>query len=389
MTRILFVIDNLRLGGAQEFLLSLVGALDRSRFELHVVSLSRDNPLKDELRATGVDYTLLGLRPGDPRAIWRIKRLIRRTRPHLVHAFLFASKTYGRIAAILSKVPGIVVHEVANDGAWKKWHHRFLDRILAPRTDQWIANADAVWRYYVTKEKVSPEKIRIVHTVPDLSRFDINLSQAECRARLIQNSNAPLIGTVARLHPQKRLDILLHAMHLMDCGGTPVRCLIVGSGREEFRLQKLSCLLGLEGKVFFLGPRRDLPVILRALDVYVNCSDYEGLPITLMQAMWMSRPVVATAVDGNTEIVLDGETGLLVPPAHPGKLADAMNLLLADELMAQKLGEKGRRVIAKSFSLEKSVREISSIYNSVLKQPDEDYAPRGNDSLSSKPILSP
>lgn len=150
--------------------------------------------------------------------------------------------------------------------------------------------------------------------------------------------------------------------------GYPVEALIIGGGRREAEMRRLAAELGLAGRVHFLGQRDDVPDLLSALDLFVLPSHSEGVSLALLEAMAAGLPVIATAVGGLPEVVTDGDNGLLVPPEDPEALATALERLLEDPALAQRLGANARRHVEENFSLERLGREINEIYTELIKR---------------------
>ena len=147
-----------------------------------------------------------------------------------------------------------------------------------------------------------------------------------------------------------------------------MEALIIGGGRREAEMRRLAAELGLAGRVHFLGPRDDVPDLLSALDIFVLPSHSEGVSLALLEAMAASLPVIATRVGGLPEVVTDGENGLLIPPQDPEALATALERLLADPDLAQKLGGNARKQVEANFSLERLGREINEIYGELIEK---------------------
>jgi glycosyltransferase involved in cell wall biosynthesis len=171
-----------------------------------------------------------------------------------------------------------------------------------------------------------------------------------------------VFGAVGRLVPVKAYPILLKAAKLVFREIPPAHLVIVGDGPLRNELVQLARDYNMMDRVHFLGARKDVSEILGAFDVYVLCSESEGMSNTILEAMASGRPVVATAVGGNPELVVDGETGLLVRPNHPHRLATAIMKLLREPACRRRLGQGGRRRVEEQFSLESMVRNYAKVY---------------------------
>jgi glycosyltransferase involved in cell wall biosynthesis len=170
---------------------------------------------------------------------------------------------------------------------------------------------------------------------------------------------------VARLAPEKDIGTLIRAFQILVPKFSDVELVVVGDGVERKKLEALA----LGANVRFLGSRDDIPELMRSFDVFVLASLTEGISLTLLEAMAASKPIVATNVGGNPEVVVDGVTGFLVPSQDPQAMADKILLLLNDPQLAQRMGIAGRRRVEQNFSLERMTDEYEKVYRAVTKTP--------------------
>lgn len=213
-------------------------------------------------------------------------------------------------------------------------------------------------------EHVPEARTRLIHNgipalpVPDPDR--------DVRAELGIRPDQPVVGVVAVLRPQKSLDVLLRASRRLRDEFSELRVLIVGGdGEEEQRLRGIADALGLGDTVSFLGARADVPDLVGIFDVAALSSDFEGTPLSVMEYMSAAKPVVATRVGGVPDIVVDGETGLLVEPQDPEALAAAITELLRDPVRAAHMGVAGRERRDREFSIEATARKVEALYEEL------------------------
>lgn len=192
--------------------------------------------------------------------------------------------------------------------------------------------------------------------------------RSEVRSALGIDDATPLVATAARLHPQKDLGTLLAAVATLHRHRPDVRVVIAGGGPSETELQDTRDRLGLAGVVDFLGPRSDVPDVLGAADVVALSSVWEGSPLVVAEAMLLGRPVVATAVGAVPEVVIDGETGRLVPPRDPDALAAALEAVLADPAAADAMARAGKAVADRRYSPSVLVDQVDAVYRRVLEE---------------------
>lgn len=373
--RVLSVIDSLASGGVQTFNLDIARLIDKSRFDFTVCALRTKQPaVADLYRENGVRLIELGLAKGNPLAVPLLMRIIKREGIQVVQTSLFASDTYGRFAALLSGVKGIVTHKVANDVFWKKRYQVSIDRLLTKKTDFVLANAEAVRDYYATVERVPAAKLRVIFTMPDYARFTA-APPLDLREELELPPDAMLIGTAGRLVAQKTIDTLLRAASGVFRKHDNAFLVIAGAGPLEAELRALADNLAISRRVFFLGARLDINSVMAALDVYANSSAYEGLPMTLLEAMSLAKPVVASAVDGNRELVTDGRTGLLFEPGSDAQLAACLDGLLSDVELRQRLGQAGRALVFEKYNITTVLDELQELYQELASPAVSSPAP--------------
>jgi glycosyltransferase involved in cell wall biosynthesis len=214
-------------------------------------------------------------------------------------------------------------------------------------------------RRMIEVERIAPERLVFL---PNGIRALPAGDGGAVRAELGIDPGDPVIGTVCILRTEKALDVLVRATALLVKDFPRLRVLIVGEGEERARVQALVEQLGLQENVILTGARTDVPSVLAALDVAVLSSDYEGIPLSLLEFMDAGKPIVATKVGGVPEVVEDGVHGLLVPPRDESALADAVGRLLLDTELASRLGAQARERCRTEFSLDRTVERLQELY---------------------------
>ncbi len=366
--RILYIIGQLSTGGAELQLIQLATHVDRARFTPIVCALSECVPHASELQAAGIQVITLP-RKMDPdlTRLWRLPRLVRRCQPHLIHSYLFVANAWARLVGRFLGLP-VVISE-RNTLIQKPRGQRIVDRALAGWASLMIANSQAGARLAIARHEIAPDKVVTIHNGIALERFARTRDRVEVRRELGLGPADPVVGIVARLSQQKDHATLMRAMAHVIEEMPSARLLCVGDGPLRSELQELAADLGLGHATIFAGTRSDVPDLLAAMDVVVLSSRWEGLPNTLMEAMAASRPVVATQVGGIPELVCDGETGLLVPPANLCALAGAILRLLGNAGAAHLMGLRGRMRVERDFRLDKMVAATEAAYETLLVAP--------------------
>jgi glycosyltransferase involved in cell wall biosynthesis len=358
----MYVIWSLQMGGAERVVADLARGLDRRRFAPLVCCLNFKGQLATELEAEGIPVFALDKRPGlDLRLVPRLVSLFRREGVQVLHTHLWTSSFWGRIAGVLAGVPALVVTE-HNIDLWRRRWHLAVDRILARRTCHFIFVSREVERFYQDRLPLREGSFEVVHNgVAPWARRNRPDPRA-ARERLGLPPEGPVTGVIGRLEARKGHRFFLEAMARVRERDPRVRGLVVGEGREKDALLAQREALGLTESVRIVGFWPDLAEALDALDVLVLPSLMEGHPLAILEAMAAARPVVATAVGGNAEAIADGRSGLIVPPADPGALAEAILDLVADPARARRLGRAGLETFEQHFSLERSVRANEDVY---------------------------
>ena len=368
--RILHIISTLDLGGAEKQLVLLANGLPRDEFDVHVCCLTRGGARESQLAECGIPiHKIDKRRKCDPAAYARLKRLIRELRPELVHTWLFAANAYGRKAALAAGVKVIVAGERCVD-RWKCWPHYAIDRWLARRTKKIVTNSHSVREFY-SSHGISKEKFHVipngVATPPHPSTGVDEHRRAEILAGLQLPENAKLIAAVGRLWPQKNYKHLLWAMCLLKEIRSDFHLLIIGEGPHRWRLERYGRQVEiLNQHASFLGERPDVENVLPALTCFVNASAFEGQSNAILEAMSAGRAVVATDIPGNNDLVLNDETGFLVPLGDRAELARRVNLLLDDSELRARFGTAGWERARRKFSVDQMVAQHAELFRELL-----------------------
>ena len=365
-TTVLHLIYGLKFGGAERVIAPLCTGIDRGRYIPVVGLLTCGGPFEADLKAGGVEVVRFNKSHVlDFAVVPRIARFIREREVGVVHTHLFSANMWGRLAARLAGRPVVVVHEQSVD-PWKSAVHFAIDRFLLRWTDAVIPVSNAVKVYYQEKLRRGNGIFEVVYNGVNYGRFASATADGKKRELLGIPRSHRVLGAIGRLVPQKGLDVLLAAFAAVSRSFGEASCVILGEGPLKEEMEKRVEQLGLSGKVFFVGPRLDIQDWLAEFDIVVTASRYEGLSLALAEAMAAGKPVVATAVGGNAELVVDGETGFIVPPEDAGALSAAILNLLGDPGMIASMGERGRRRVRDGFTEERMARKVQAVYDRLL-----------------------
>ncbi|MEI8381230.1 MAG: GT4 family glycosyltransferase PelF [Planctomycetota bacterium] len=282
-------------------------------------------------------------------------QLFRRGQYDVVHTHNTYPHLYASIAARLAGVP-VVVNTRHGQRAGHGWKSRTQFRWASHLVDRIIAVSDDAARLCVDADGVKPRKVIRIWNGIDIDDFQFT-----------GPITTPVAISVARLSAEKDFPSLLQAMAIAVREVPDLKLKLVGDGPERPRLEQLTDELGLRAHVEFLGERKDVPELLSQAGFFVTASLTEGISLTLLEAMAVGLPVVATSVGGNSEIVDAPQTGRLVPPADPDKLAAAMVAMCHEKTQWPAMGQAGRRRVEEHFEVRRMVSDYEDLYRQLLK----------------------
>ena len=362
---ILHFSNSLVRGGAEQYILTLLRGLDGQRFRQCLVCTP---PVAERMRPDvppGVELIALELRrPRQWRQALRLSRILRGRRVDILHSHLFYASLFASPLGKLCRVPVILetphLREHWRTG-WKS--HYWVDRAVGRCLDGYIAVSQANGRYLTNVKGLPPRKVTVIQNGSDLQRFNpAHVSPPGMRSALGIGEDDPVLVVAARLDHQKGHGVLLEAMPAVRAEFPGVRLVCVGDGSLRSELEARSRALQLEETVRFVGYQSNMADWLALGDATVLPSFYEGLPLIAIESLAAGRPVVATAVDGTPEVVVDGKTGLTVPPGDPARLSEAIRQMLRDAGMRRQMALDGRQWVLERFSQERQVRETGELY---------------------------
>jgi glycosyltransferase involved in cell wall biosynthesis len=366
---VVHVIDELPPDGAERLLADVLR--HRSTvYRFSVVCLIRGGELEREIEAMGVPVTVLGRRVTySPALLWRMVRWLRRERADVVHTHLFTADAYGRVAARLAGARGVYA-TVHSTNVWKGALHRRIDSLLARVSTKVIAVSAEVAQVLRERDGIPEGRIAVVENGIDLQRV-AGATGEGVRAEFGIPEGVPLMGLVGRLHPAKGHADLIAALSQLAVQGISAHCLLIGSGELRDEIAADVKRRGLQGRVTLTGQRSDVPRLLAALDVLAMPSRWEGLPMTLLEAMAMGKAIVAARVGGIPNVVTDGREGLLVTPGDVAALAGALQRVITDAPLRRELGDRARETLLARYDVGRTARAYESLYAACLGLPQQ------------------
>jgi glycosyltransferase involved in cell wall biosynthesis len=359
--KIIYIIDGLVIGGAQRLLVDLIKALDKSLLDIKVVTLIKKGILAEEIEKLGIPVIFqpktsklgLGL-------VFKLRKFLKAESPDIVHTHLFGGDTWGRLAAILAKVPVIISTE-HNINLNESFVKKLVKLLLSFFTNKIIAVSQGAKDYAVEIEKIKAAKISVIYNGLDTDIFTFRGFKPIDLSLPIQ------AVVVARLEEQKGHQYLLEAMPLILNKYANFNLNIIGSGSLEQDLKLQVEKLKIKDHVVFWGEQLELGKILPAMDLFILPSVWEGLGIVILEAQAIGLPVIASNVGGIREVVEDTQTGLLFEPKNPTAIFNAVDKLLSSQDLAQQIVSKANKQITEKFNIKIIALAYSNLYFDLVK----------------------
>jgi glycosyltransferase involved in cell wall biosynthesis len=357
-------------GGAEEHMLWLLRGLDRRRFR--VLMVCPKELLRRLLPELPEDVEVLELALQSHRQLGRMRVLhdfLREEKVQVLHSHGFRPSLLASPVGYWAHVPVRVETPHVREYWRKGWKSSYaIDRIGGRFVDQYIAVSEANRKYLVEEKGLPSKKITVIRNDCDVQRFDpAHAVPANFRRRAGFAERDPLLLVAARLEPQKGHSVLLQAMAVLKNEFPELRLVALGEGGLRAELERDIRELGLEKSVLMPGHSSDIRDWMGTADVCVLPSFAEGLPLFAIECLAAGRPMVASAVDGTPEIVVDGKTGLTVPPGDVAALAHAIGRLLREPRLGAELGTAGAAWVRERFTLERQILETAELYERLWR----------------------
>lgn len=373
--RIVHLIYRLDTGGMEHILASVIAGT-RESYEHIIIAIEGLGKMAADPSLDGISCFSIEKRPGkDWGHYLRLWRLLRKLRPHLVQTYNLGTIDLAPVAKSLGGV--IVVHAEHgrdnSDPGGTSRKYRLLRRGMSLFVDYYIVVSRDLLSWMVHSLGISSDRIFYIPNGIDYSHLSRAMEAKASRDTVVADvSSSPIvIGSVGRLDPVKDHVNLLHAFrYLKDSIRLPstmdLRLVIVGDGKERRRLESLVTELGLSRNVDLVGMQDDIGGYLSRFDIFVLSSRAEGMPLTVLEAMAVALPVVATRVGAIPEIVSDGRTGFIVPPENPRAMASALAKYIADTELRRQHGGAGLRRVRQEFGLQPMLAGYRKLYDALL-----------------------
>lgn len=364
--RILQLVSTLTIGGAEQIVLNLAERVNPRQFETFVCSLSRkgEHSLQPAFERLGIP--LLSLKAKhfySLKTLGTVERYVREQKIDLIHTHLTDADIVGRLIGRRRQLPVLsTMHNIPHNYARQRWDRYWLERFTARYwATHLVAVSAKIRELYIADWQIPPSRISAINNSVQMEPF---LAVAE-GVPTEREFPGPVITNVARFNPQKAQHILLAAAALVIAKIPTAHLVMVGKGHLEQPLRQQAQDLGIATNVIFTGVRHDIPQVLAQTDVFALSSLWEGLPLSVIEAMAAARPVVVTDVGGNSELVEMGLSGLVVPPDSAQALAEALLTLLQNEGQRLALGRAARQRVQQLFSPKPFIQQYEQLYQQL------------------------
>lgn len=368
--RVLHVMDSLCLGGTERVVLRLI-ADTRHRFDHFVCCIREPGGHEETFRAAGGEVTVIGKRQGhDWRVPWRIGRLCRELRPHIVHTRNWGA-IEGVVAGRVARVPVVIHGEHGSDSAERSAAYQRrarVRRLLLPLVDRVVVVSSHLEHWLVEEIGIPKSRVTLIANGVDHRQFQPTANRDRIRHELGYGAQHLVVGALGRLHPIKNHVTLVAAFDAVRRDQPDARLVIVGDGPERRALEHEVARRHLRDTVLLAGEHNDVRPWLAAMDIFAQPSLLEGSSNAILEAMSAGLPVIATHTGGTPDLVHDGISGRLVAPMDTFALAAAIRAYGASPEVRAAHGRAGRQTVLDHYSVERMVRDYVHVYDQALRQ---------------------
>lgn len=354
------LIVSMPVGGVETQLLSVLTRLNRDRYNVSICCIKDAGILGEKAAQAGIKVIALNLMKSNrfsPGIACEISKTVRQHNIHVLWTHQYVANLYGRIALLTTDKPAVIsnFHALYDN---PKMHRRLFNRLLSARTDAMVAVSDAVAADIKNYDRVSAEKIKVIHNGIDLSVFDIAASKADCRKKLGLSENDMIVGTIGRMSKEKNHKVIIDTLLRMPDG---VKGLIIGDGPLRKVLEEAG-----GDRFYFTGQMEYnvIPFALNAMDIFCSSSLWEGFGMAVVEAMASGLPIVASDINSHREVL--GDAGLFFPAGKAEALAKSLTMIMNDTALRCSLARKARERAA-LFSIDETVAVYDRLFRTVTK----------------------
>lgn len=369
---ITFLASTFVIGGAETQIVNLVSGLDKERYKITVITLNGKGPFGEKLAREGVVfYSNLMKSRYDFSAIPKLMKILKDAKTDILYTLDHDNAMFlGRICAKMARIPlCLTVMHTTNRRNGKNTVD-FLGRLLMPFSDMLIATAQGQRNHLIEKGRLNPDKLAMIYNGINAEEFDPDYKNFELKQEFGMGADDPVAGILAAFKPEKAHVILLEAAALILEDIPNAHFLLVGDGVERENIKRKIEELKIGANVHLTGFRKDVPEILSTFDISVLCSypRCETFSLAILESMAAGKPIITTDVGSLSEMVINGETGFLVPYGDPEALAQPIKKLFEDRNLAEKMGKAGRKLLEERFTTPRMVEENEKLFEQLLKR---------------------
>jgi glycosyltransferase involved in cell wall biosynthesis len=357
------------IGGMERVIMDLCRYVDPDRYRFSICCTSVRGPLADQMVAEGIPviYCPNQSRPAKYLRGLELSRIFRRSDVDILHTHNISAFIDTVIGSRFAKIPVLINTDHCKDYTVEKKHLMLLERAASYFADEIIAVSNHTRDEMIQYEGIAPGKVSVIYNGINI-QLARKESPEELRKEFGLKPEDTVIGTVGRVVEQKGFDLLLRSAPYILSRFPKTKFIIVGGGEREQDLRRLASELKVTEQFIFTSWRRDAVDLIRIFDVFAMTSRFEGMPMVLLEAMALSKPIVATAVGGVPEVVLNKETGIMIDRREPELLADALSALAGDPALARRMGSNGRARYEKYFTAEAMAAAYEERYRRYLEK---------------------
>lgn len=373
--KILYIHPNLAIGGAEELrLLTLKVLLQRNNYDIKVCCIERVGEIGEKIKDLGIEVFCLN-KPCNPyniSTIFYLWQYILANRFDIVQTSLFNANFHGRIAAIMARVPIIFSEEHSEHYHYQSLKfipYIWLDKILSKFTDRILCCSKNLMDYIAKLENIPPKKLVPLINTFNKDKLKVTRDSSEVRKELGLSPDNLIIGNVASLSHRKGQDILIKAFRAVRDRFPAAKLIFIGSEVKELkqRLMSLVDAMKLQNSVFFLGKKNSIADYFNIMDIFILSSRFEGIPLALLEAMYMRLPVVSTNVGGVSEVIINNNNGILVDPGDSESLSKAVIELLSNPEKRKGIAGEAFKTVSEKFNNDRYIKQLEALYSEVYK----------------------
>ncbi|NVK53929.1 MAG: glycosyltransferase [Flavobacteriaceae bacterium] len=366
--RILHCIETIASGGVEQVRLTLVRGIPKDRFEHKIICTWKGGPIAEALEAEGVELIPVGSfkHPLQWSKHKQVLKVVREFKPHIIHGAIFEGMSMAAIGGKLGKVPITILEETSFPQS-RSQKAIYLQQLFVKVADKVIGIAPTVISYLIDQVKIPQSKLRLINNGVNSPREVSPNELEELRLKLGIKNEDLIIGSAGRFYNEvKRFTDILEALNQLPIFN--IKFLLLGQGPDRDLILRKAKELGLEKQLILPGYQTDTAPFYELMDMFCIASAHEGFGLVAAEAMLHGLPVIATKVGGLQDIVLDQETGYLVPPLSPESLAEKIQILIEQPELRQEMGERGKKRALEHFSAERYCREVENLYLELLER---------------------